>query len=117
MPSCPSLSRILAAGSGLGGLGYMMTHPDPFVESVMTGLSCLVLCVGFSAMPAPKPAKHRAPVPIPPPPAPEPQTMPLLPGPQPHRLLMTTIAPPDRELPELGSQRQRSDDRQLQPTA
>ncbi|KST61604.1 hypothetical protein AO398_02855 [Methylobacterium sp. GXS13] len=45
MPSCPSLSRILAAGSGLGGLGYMMTDPDPSVESVMTGLSCLVLCV------------------------------------------------------------------------
>ncbi|MCJ2059632.1 hypothetical protein MKL09_24215 [Methylobacterium sp. J-048] len=117
MPSYPSLSRILAAGSGLGGLGYMMTHPDPSVESVVTGLSCLVLCVGFSAMPAPKTPKPRAPVPTPRPPAPEPQTIPLLPGPQPHQLLMTKIVQPARDLPELGSQRQRSDDRQPRRTA
>ncbi|MCJ2123247.1 hypothetical protein [Methylobacterium sp. J-077] len=117
MPSYPPLSRILAAGSGLGGLGYMMTHPDPSVESVVTGLSCLVLCVGFSAMPAPKKPKPRVPVPTPLPPAPEPQAIPLLPGPQPHRLLMTTVVPPGRDLPELGSQRQRSDDRQPQRTS
>ncbi|CAM2842418.1 hypothetical protein JHFBIEKO_2049 [Methylobacterium mesophilicum] len=113
MPAYPSLSRILAAGSGLGGLGYMMTQPDPSVEDVMTGLSCLVLCVGFSAMPAPKTPKHRAPVP--PPPAPEARPIPLLPGPQPHRLLMTKIVQPASELPELGSQRQRRDDRQPKP--
>ncbi|MCJ2096245.1 hypothetical protein MKK67_27645 [Methylobacterium sp. J-072] len=119
MPSYPSLSRILAAGSGLGGLGYLMTHPDPTVEGVVTGLSCLVLCVGFSAMPAPKkPARQPTPTSNPPPaPAPEPQAIRFLPGPQPHPLLMTKIMQPASDLSKVPSQRQGSDDQQPQRTS
>ncbi|MCJ2139710.1 hypothetical protein [Methylobacterium sp. E-066] len=116
MPSYPSLSRILAAGSGLGGLGYLMTHPDPTVEGVVTGLSCLVLCVGFSAMPAPKKPKRQAPAPTPPPP-PEPQAIQLLAGPAPHRLLMTKIMQPAPDLPGVRSQQERNGDRQPQQTS
>ena len=109
MPAYPSLSRILAAGSGLGGLGYLMTRTDPSVEGVLTGLSCLVLCIGFSALPAPKRPARRTPAPPLRPPVPEPRTIDPLSGPQPHRLLMAQVVQP----PAPPTQPERSDD--LQP--
>lgn len=42
---------LLAAGLGLGGLGDLMTHPEPSREGILIGLSCLILCAGFSAFP------------------------------------------------------------------
>ncbi|CAA2159700.1 hypothetical protein MBRA_04885 [Methylobacterium brachiatum] len=117
MPSSPSLSRILAAGTGLGGLGYMMAHPDPSVESILIGLACVILCAGLSAMPAPKKPIRREAAPIQPPPRqPEPQAIQLLPGPQPHRLLMAKVMQPGSEPPAAPSQQERSDDRQPQRT-
>ena len=105
MPSSPSLSRILAAGTGLGGLGYMMAHPDPSVESILIGLACVILCAGLSAMPVSKKPIRREAAPIQ-----------LLPGPQPHRLLMAKVMQPGSEPPAAASQRERSDDRQPQRT-
>ncbi|KNY23441.1 hypothetical protein [Methylobacterium sp. ARG-1] len=119
MPSYPSLSRFLAAGTGLGGLGYMMAHPDPSVESILIGLACLILCAGLSAIPASKKPIRRESAPIQPPPQqpePEPQAIQLLPGPQPHRLLMAKVMQPGSEPPAAPSQRERSDDRQPQRT-
>jgi hypothetical protein len=116
MPSNPSLSRILAAGTGLGGLGYMMAHPDPSVESILIGLACVILCAGLSAMPAPKKPIRREVAPIQPPRQPEPQAIQLLPRPQPHRLLMAKVMQPGSEPPAAPSQQERSDDRQPQRT-
>ncbi len=117
MPSSPSLSRILAAGTGLGGLGYMMAHPDPSVESILIGLACVILCAGLSAMPAPKKPIRREAAPIQPPPRqPEPQAIQLLPGPQPHRCSWPRSCSPAPSPPAAPSQQERSDDRQPQRT-
>ena len=48
------LARILAAGTGLCGLGYMIARSDPSVEGILIGLSSAILCAGLSAIPAPK---------------------------------------------------------------
>ncbi|MDP4002598.1 energy transducer TonB [Methylobacterium sp. NEAU K] len=111
MSSYVSTPQFLAAGSGLGGLGYMMTHPEPSVRGVAIGLCCLVLCAGFAAMPTSQKRARPAPVRSPPP-RPEAQEARHLAGPQPHRLLMMEIPQPASKLPEVPTHRQRINDRQ-----
>ena len=130
MSSYRSKPRLLAAGSGLAGLVYMMIHAEPSVETVAIGVSCLILCIGFSAVPTPKrPVRRRAATPTMPqlPPRSEPRTLQLTAGPQPHPMLMkevasttqtaptSTTAPAASKLPSVPSQRQRIRDRRPPP--
>ena len=108
----PTLS-LLAAGFGLGGLGYLMTHPEPSREGILIGLSCLILCAGFSALPRSRVPAPRAPDAVPSgeaaADAPEMSTPK---GPQPHRMLLMQVRQPASRLPDVATHRRRNSDRQ-----
>ncbi|MGH1572617.1 hypothetical protein ACRAWG_20505 [Methylobacterium sp. P31] len=110
MPARDPTPRFLAAGFGLGGLGYMMTHPEPSAEGVLIGFACLILCTGFSATAGSKTAAPSTPARSPPPAAELPEA-PLVAGPQPHRLLLMEVPQGASRLPEAPTRRERSADR------
>ncbi|MCJ2137915.1 energy transducer TonB [Methylobacterium sp. J-026] len=107
MPSRDPTYRLLAAGFGLGGLGYLMSPSEPDLDDILIGLGCLVLCGGFSAIaPAKRPGQVET---LPPEPAG--RAIASAEVPKSHRLLRMEVPQSASRLPEAPAHRRRDGDR------